>query len=50
VAITPPALGYYVFYNNASGLKIYVPQNSVNAYKYAKGWSDYAADIVGYDF
>ena len=39
-----------MFYNNASGLKIYVPRNSVDAYKSAEYWSDYAANIVGYDF
>ena len=50
-ATAPPALGYNVFYMyNASGRKIYVPRNSVDAYKSAAGWSKYAADIVGYDF
>ena len=39
-----------MFYNNASGRKIYVPSNSVSAYKSASGWSDYASAIVGYDF
>ena len=47
---TPPAGGYGMFYNNASGRKIYVPAASVDAYKSAKGWSEYASDIVGYDF
>ena len=52
-ATTPPSLGYssyFTFYENASGRKIYVPRNSVDAYKSAAGWSKYAADIVGYDF
>ena len=49
-ATTPPQLGNNVFYYNASGRKIYVPRNSVYAYKSAAGWSNYAADIVGYDF
>ena len=49
-ATTPPQLGSNVFYRNASGRKIYVPRNSVDAYKSAAGWSKYAADIVGYDF
>ena len=39
-----------VFDNNASGCKIYVPRNSVEAYKAAEYWSDYASDIEGYDF
>ena len=45
---TPPALGSYVFDNNGSGRKIYVPMKSVDAYKSA--WSKYSSDIVGYDF
>ena len=55
-AITPPALAlnYYgdceAFDNNASDRKIYVPMESVEAYKSASGWSDYADDIVGYEF
>ena len=32
------------------GCKIYVPTDSVEAYKTAEGWSDYADMIVGYDF
>ena len=50
-AITPPALGgNYVFVYNGSGRKIYVPTESVEAYKSAEYWSDYASAIVGYDF
>lgn len=46
LATTPPTLGTWnVFSNNASGRKIYVPAESVNAYKAASGWSTYAADI-----
>ena len=47
-ATTPPTGGDYMFYNNASSRKIYVPTESVNAYKSAEYWSDYY--IVGYDF
>ena len=52
---TPPtAAGYYsrwnAFDNNASERKIYVPTASVEVYKSADWWSDYASDIVGYDF
>ena len=47
---TPPSGGYLMFGENASGRKIYVPSNSVSAYKSASGWSKYASDIVGYDF
>ncbi|MBO5716938.1 MAG: leucine-rich repeat protein [Alistipes sp.] len=49
-ATTPPALDIDVFAGNGSGRKIYVPRNSVNAYKSAEGWNDYAWHIVGYDF
>ena len=47
---TPPARGTYMFGGNASGRKIYVPMESVEAYKSASGWNDYADDIVGYNF
>ena len=47
---TPPAGGYDMFDDNASGRKIYVPRNSVSAYKSAQYWSVYADYIVGYDF
>ena len=50
-ATTPPALSdTYVFDNNGSGRKIYVPRQSVNVYKKADGWKEYADKIVGYDF
>ena len=47
---TPPTGDWDMFYNNASGRKIYVPRNSVDAYKSAKYWSNYADYIEGYDF
>lgn len=51
MATTPPALGGFIaFDNNGSGRKIYVPHESVDAYKKAKGWREYANAIVGYDF
>ena len=49
-AKTPPKGSSYMFGWNASGRIIYVPQASVNAYKTAQYWSDYASSIVGYDF
>ncbi len=49
-ATTPPTSGSYVFELNGSSRKIYVPHNSVSAYKTATYWSDYASSIVGYDF
>ena len=49
-ATTPPSLDSGVFGNNGSGRKIYVPAESVQAYKSADGWRDYADAIVGYDF
>ena len=47
---TPPTGKSYMFKYNASDRKIYVPRNSVEAYKTAEYWSDYADYIVGYDF
>lgn len=38
------------FNDNALGRKIYVPAASVEAYKVAEGWKEYANHIVGYDF
>ena len=49
-AIMPPVADSSVFYLNASGRKIYVPMESVEAYKSADGWAYYADSIVGYDF
>ena len=49
---TPPTtnVSQPPFDNNASGRKIYVPAESVEAYKTAEWWSDYADDFVAYDF
>ena len=44
-AIVPPTLDMFAFENNASGRKIYVPSESVDAYKAASRWSNYASDI-----
>lgn len=41
----PPALGEGVFYECPDDLEIYVPSESVNAYKKAEGWEVYA-DII----
>ena len=49
-ATTPPAGDDHMFSKNASDRKIYVPMESVEAYKSASGWSNYASDIVGYNF
>ena len=46
----PPVGTISMFYVNASYLKIYVPRNSVDAYKSAEGWKDYSSYIEGYDF
>lgn len=42
---TPPKLWSYVFDDNASGRKIYVPTASVEAYKAATNWRGYADSI-----
>ena len=49
-ATTPPTLSGYAFDANDSTRKIYVPTASVNAYKSATYWSEYASAIVGYNF
>ena len=43
-ATTPPFLDYGSF-DNTNNCPIYVPNQSVNAYKSASGWSDYADRI-----
>ncbi|MBQ9138110.1 MAG: leucine-rich repeat protein [Alistipes sp.] len=50
--ITPPAIGDGIFEGNKNfdNFTIYVPRDSVEEYKNATGWSDYADYIVGYDF
>ena len=45
-ATTPPTLGAYAFENSVSGRLIKVPAASLQAYKTAPGWSDYASQIV----
>lgn len=44
-AITPPTLGSSVFFQTHSTMNIYVPSESVDAYKAASGWSRYANKI-----
>lgn len=48
-AVVPPALTNS-FNSIKDDAKIYVPAESVDAYKAAEGWSDYADHIVGYGF
>ena len=49
-ATTPPRGGYNMFADNSDDLKIYVPTNSVSAYKAPQFWSEYSSKIVGYNF
>ena len=42
---TPPTAGGNMFYNTHADLKIYVPNDSVEAYKEATNWSNYADKI-----
>jgi hypothetical protein len=44
-AVTPPTLVAHAFDTGASGMKIYVPAESVDAYKAASSWSPYASNI-----
>jgi len=54
--INPPILGLRAFHNNLINgspkptATIYVPNESIEKYLMADGWSDYADYIVGYDF
>ena len=54
--ILPPSITYsglltwVAFSIQASDRKIYVPMESVEAYKNAEGWSEYASSIEGYNF
>lgn len=45
---TPPS--FYDYRILPSSVKIYVPTKSVNAYKTAEDWEEYADQIFGYDF
>lgn len=47
LSTTPPSLGSRVFNGIPSDCKIYVPAESLEAYKTASGWSDYASMMVG---
>ncbi|MBR7183906.1 MAG: leucine-rich repeat domain-containing protein, partial [Alistipes sp.] len=53
---TPPTAywegfdSWSAFDDNAADRKIYVPTESVDAYKSADGWKDYADSIEPYDF
>ena len=49
-ATTPPILYSSVYYNLPADAKIYVPRESVEAYKAAENWSKYADLIQPYDF
>ena len=44
-ATTPPTLGYAALDGTHANLVIYVPSESVNAYKTATNWSKYASKI-----
>ncbi|MBQ5716002.1 MAG: hypothetical protein IIV60_06520, partial [Alistipes sp.] len=48
-ATTPPSIQYSTFASTPK-LIIYVPPLSVNAYKSANYWKNYATKIVGYGF
>ncbi|MBQ3027410.1 MAG: leucine-rich repeat protein, partial [Alistipes sp.] len=49
-ATTPPAGASGMFVLDNDNCKIYVPNESVEAYKEAEGWKDYASQIYGYTF
>lgn len=45
LAINPPTIGFSVFFGQSYNRKIYVPDESVDAYKGATNWIDYASCI-----
>ena len=47
---TPPTAVGLMFLHRALNRKIYVPVESVEMYREAPGWADYAHQIIGYDF
>ena len=52
-AITPPKHSYNYLFGSANDLenrKIYVPRQSLEAYRTSKSWKAYASIIEGYDF
>ena len=49
-ATTPPTAGKHMFAYTLPSHRIYVPTESLKAYKTAEGWSDYAIYIKAYDF
>ena len=49
-AYAPQFGSWLAFEPNTEVFKIHVPTESVEAYKAAEGWSEYADYIVGYDF
>lgn len=46
-AITPPSMGTRVFNSSSINMVIYVPCQSLDTYKAANGWSEYAHRIHG---
>ena len=46
-ASTPPTINSYTFYGVPSDCKFYVPAESLEAYKTASNWSNYASKMVG---
>ena len=49
-ATTPPSIDATSFNDIGASPIFYVPTESVEAYKSATNWSEYANYIVGYDF
>ena len=49
LTVTPPnIIDSYLFYDAHSNLRIVVPTDSVEAYRNAVGWKEYAGRIIGY--
>ena len=48
-ATTPPSMGGMLFGYNSQNRNIYVPLESLEDYKTADGWREFASCIIGYD-
>lgn len=49
-ATTPPSMGGWLFGYETQNRNIYVPLESLEAYKTADGWREFASCIIGYDY
>ena len=49
-SIVPPTLGSKAFRSTSAALKIYVPNESLDLYKWSPSWREHKHRLVGFDF